>query len=228
MTIKIYFDSANLDSIREAKKNPKVEGFTTNPSILRKDGVTDYEAFAKNALQIVEGLPISFEVFSDDLFEMHRQAKIIAGWAPNVAVKIPVTNTKKESTAGVIRSLANDGVLVNVTAIFTLKQLRHVQAVLEGSMAIFSIFAGRIADTGVNPMPLMRKASKETEHQNILWASPREVYNVVQAEECGCDIITLPPDLLKKMEGFGKDLMEFSLQTVQMFYDDSRKAGYSL
>lgn len=224
----IYLDSADLESIKEGKKNPLVRGFTSNPTLMAKAGVTDYERFAKDALQIVDGLPISFEVFADEWDEMERQARQIASWGDKIYVKIPITNTEGKLSTDLIRSLAEDGLLLNITAIFTIKQVDQIRKALYGCDAILSIFAGRIADTGINPMPLIKELISDVP-QRILWASPREVLNIYQAEECGCDIITVPPDMLKKYEQYkDKDLSEFSLDTVRMFYDDAKKSEFTL
>ncbi len=227
----IYLDCANLEQMREGRKNPLVRGFTTNPTLMRQAGVTDYEAFAKEALQIVEGLPISFEVFSDKWDEMERQARKIASWGSNVNVKIPVTNTKGESAAPLVKRLSNDGIVCNVTAVFTNQQVAEIMdAIFPSQDAIISIFAGRIADTGVEPR--LQSAIclvEDNSYVKILWASCREVLNIYQAEEQGCHIITVTPDLLAKYEKFkGKDLAEFSLDTVKMFYNDAQKAEYNL
>jgi transaldolase len=232
--IDIYLDSANLDDMREGRKNPLVKGFTTNPSILRKAGVTDYEAFAKDALQVVEGLPISFEVFSDEWDEMERQARKIASWGSNVNVKIPITNTKGDSAAKLVRKLSDDGIVCNVTAVFTIDQMNNIIPLLKTS-SIISIFIGRIMDTG---RPLYGSSqvifdasyiAKRYEGIKILWASSREVFNMYQAEQYKFDIITVTPDLLAKYEKFkGKDLAELSLDTCKMFYNDAQQAGYKL
>lgn len=232
LAVDIYADGADLDSIRQSKKIPFIKGFTTNPTLMRQAGVTDYEAFAKDALEIVEGAPLSLEVFSDDFEEMERQARKIASWGPNVNVKIPITNTKGKSASHLVKSLSDDGIICNVTAIFTLDQVQEIVDVLNPNCAaIISVFAGRIADTGMDPVPLMREAceiAKAKPKSSVLWASPREVLNIVQAHDTGCKIITVTLSLLKKVASFGKDLNEFSIETVQMFYDDARASGYSL
>lgn len=232
LKISIYADGADLESIRQSKKNPLIKGFTTNPTLMRKAGVTDYEAFAREALAIVDGLPISFEVFSDEFGEMERQARKIASWGKNVNVKIPVTNTSGKSAARLVESLSADGIACNVTAVFTLEQVEEVVEALDpASDAIVSVFAGRIADAGIDPMPLMREAvsiAGAKPKARILWASPREALNIIQADETGCGIITVTPDLLKKMSSFGKDLAQFSRETVQMFYNDAQASGYRL
>jgi transaldolase len=212
--------------------NPNIQGFTTNPTLMRQAGITDYETFAYDILREINDRPISFEVFSDDFDEMERQAIKIAGWGDNVNVKIPVTNTAGESTAKLIRRLAADGVKLNVTALMTLAQVRTVADCLEGGpSAIVSVFAGRIADTGRDPVPLMSAALelvRDYPNIELLWASPRELLNILQADAVGCHIITVTHDLLKKLGGLGKDLNEFSLDTVKMFYNDAQTAGFTL
>lgn len=232
LRIKIFADGAEKASMVAAAANPVVKGFTTNPTLMRKAGVTDYAGFAKEILGAITDKPISFEVFSDDFAEMERQARIINAWAQNVYVKIPVTNTKKNSAAPLIKKLAAEGVKLNVTAILTVDQVREVAVALApGVPAIVSVFAGRIADTGVDPVPLMQECKKilmaHPEYE-LLWASPRELYNIFQAEEVGADIITITPEILKKAEKIGYDLTELSRETVQMFYDDGQKVGYTL
>lgn len=232
LNVNIYADGADLNSIRQSKKNPLIKGFTTNPTLMRQAGVTDYEAFAKEAIDIVEGAPLSLEVFSDDFEEMEWQARKIASWGANVNVKIPITNTKGEGAERLVKSLSDDGIICNVTAMFTLTQVEDiVHALNPGTEAIISIFAGRIADTGVDPMPLMREAvaiASARPKASVLWASPREALNIVQANDTGCHIITVTPDLLKKMASFNKDLGQFSLETVKMFYNDAQASGYQL
>jgi transaldolase len=235
--VDIFIDTASLDDLRIAVKNPLVKGATTNPTLMRASGVTNYEAFAREAIEIMNGLPISLEVFSDDFSQMEIQARKIASWGSNVNVKIPITNTKGESAAPLVRKLSDDGIVCNVTAVFTKEQVINIDAALnKETKAIISIFAGRIADTGRPPHSFMAHAvsylwSRSCKDSNIqvLWASPREVLNIYQAEQCGCHIITVPLDLLKKYEQLkGKDLKEFSLSTVKMFYEDAAKAGYIL
>lgn len=226
--IDIYLDCADLDGIRAGRANPLVKGFTTNPSLLRAAGVTDYEAFAKDALQIVDGLPISFEVFADDMPEMERQARKIASWGSNVNVKIPVTNTKGESMAPLVRKLLDSGIMCNVTAVFTMQQISSIVNFVnpEKIPVILSMFCGRIADSGIEP-PVIQTPRSST--IKFLWASSREVLNIYQALKYNYDIITVTPDLLAKYEKLkGKDLNEFSLDTVKMFYNDAQKAGYVL
>jgi transaldolase len=232
LSIKIFADGANRDSMLALAASPNIQGFTTNPTLMRQAGITDYEAFAYDILREITDRPISFEVFSDDFDEMERQAVKIAGWGGNVNVKIPVTNTAGESSAKLIRRLAADGVKLNVTALMTLGQVRTVAECLEGGpSAIVSVFAGRIADTGRDPVPLMSAALelvREYPNIELLWASPRELLNILQADAIGCHIITVTHDLLKKLGGLGKDLNEFSLDTVKMFYNDAQSAGYAL
>jgi transaldolase len=230
--LKIYADGASLDDFTRLHREGLVTGFTTNPTLMRRSGVTDYEAFAKALLGRVRDYPVSFEVFSDDLPEMKRQARQIAGWADNVYVKIPITNTRGQSTLSIVAELAAEGVKVNVTALMTLEQVAAaVQAVPDGTPAIISVFAGRIADTGIDPEPIMRAAvamAAVKPRIEILWASVREVLNVYQARACGCQIITVTPDVIKKIEMYGKNLDDLSLETVEMFYKDALQAGYSL
>lgn len=229
----IYLDGADLNAMREGRKNPLVKGFTTNPSICRAAGITNYESFCKEALEIADGLPISFEVFSDEWDEMERQARKIASWGKNVNVKIPITNTKGESAAPLVRKLSDDGIVCNVTAVFTVEQLKEI---LDYRVrGIISIFIGRIMDTGrplTGSSQILFDASyiaKRYDGIKILWASSREVFNIYQAEHYGFNIITIPPDMLKKYEQLkGKDLKEFSLDTVKMFHDDALKSNYQL
>ena len=232
LKIKIFADGANIESIRILNEQPNIQGFTTNPTLMRQAGIQDYKAFALEVLNIVKDRPVSFEVFADDIDEMEAQAIEIATWGKNVNVKIPITNTKGESTNELVRRLSSKGIICNVTAIFTLAQLRGVVDVLDpNTPAILSIFAGRIADTGFDPVPLMREAvniAKSKPLSEVLWASPRELLNIFQADEVGCHIITVTHDVLKKLEGVGKDLTVFSLETVAMFYRDAQSAGYSI
>jgi transaldolase len=232
MKIKLFMDGADLDEMRRGHEQRSVDGFTTNPTLMRKAGVADYAAFAKAAVAAIPDLPISFEVFADDLDGMEREAHIISGFGANVYVKIPVSNTAGKSCAPLIRKLARDGIRLNITAILTLDQVREVVEVLEqGVPSIVSVFAGRIADTGVDPVPLMTEALKILRDQpaaELLWASPRELLNVVQANAIGCHIITATNDILKKVPLIGKNLAEYSLETVRMFFDDARAARYHL
>jgi transaldolase len=231
--IKIFADGASLPSMLESARDPRISGFTTNPTLMRKAGISDYRAFAKEVLASIKDRPISFEVFADEFADMRRQAQDIATWGDNVYVKIPITNTRRESATPLIRELASSGVKLNVTAICTLEQVRDTaQALKGGAPSVVSVFAGRIADTGRDPIPLMKEAlgmcRAADKRIELLWASPRELLNIVQAAEVGCDIITVTPDLLKKLELVGKDLADFSLDTVQMFYRDAQAAGFKL
>jgi len=230
--IKLYADGADLNGMIEEYKKGITSGFTTNPTLMKKAGVKSYEEFAKAALKAIPDLPISFEVFSDDLPGMEREARKIAGWGKNVYIKIPVTNTKGESTAPLVKKLSHDGLHLNVTAILTLDQVKTVaKALSPGTPSIVSVFAGRIADTGRDPMPIMKdavNALKPLPKAELLWASTRELLNLVQAESCGCHIITITNDILKKIPQVGKDLDQLSLETVQMFYTDAQSAGYGI
>ena len=230
--IAIYSDGADVREMVAARDAGIVKGFTTNPTLMRKVGITDYEAFAKEALASTGDMSISFEVFADEFDEMERQAKLISTWGEPVYVKIPITNTKGESSIPLIRRLSAAGVKLNITAILTLQQVREVVDALDpNTPAIVSVFAGRIADTGVDPVPLMTEAAAicaAKPKAELLWASPREVLNIVQAEQCGCHILTVTPDLLKKLPMIGKPLDELSLDTVKMFYNDASAAGFKL
>jgi transaldolase len=230
--VKVFADGADLSTIASLAQNPDIKGFTTNPSLMRKAGVREYETFARRVLEIVPDRPISFEVFSDDFEDMYRQAVKVASWGRNVYVKIPVTNTKRETATPLLRRLVADEVQVNVTALMTLRQVAEVTAALEGTASAFiSVFAGRIADTGRDPLPLMSASlalMAANDKLELIWASPREVLNVVQAGQIGCHVITVTADLLAKIKGFGKDLDQFSLETVRMFYDDASQAGFTL
>ncbi|TAN38276.1 MAG: transaldolase [Verrucomicrobia bacterium] len=232
LRIKIFSDGADLDSISEAYQQKLVKGFTTNPTLMARAGVTNYLTFAKEVLRIVPDLPVSFEVFSDDFVEMRRQALLLADLAQNVYVKIPITNTRRGSACALIHELSHRGIKLNITAMMTLPQVRDVAAALHpDSSAFISVFAGRIADAGLDPLPVMREALeilKPLPKAELLWASPREALNIIQAEQMGCHIITVTPDLLAKAKNFGKDLNDFSLETVKMFYNDSVKSGFSL
>ena len=230
--VKIFADGADKASILRLAQDPLIKGFTTNPTLMRKAGVTDYEWFAREVIEAIPDRPISFEVFSDDFKEMEEQAKVISSWGSNVYVKIPVMNTRGESAAALAGRLSQQGVKLNVTAMMTLGQVERVLPHLEnGAPAVLSIFAGRVADTGCDPLPLMKDAlslMRPFPHLELLWASPREVLNAAQADDIGCHIITMTPDLLKKLSLFGQDLEEFSRQTVVMFSDDAHAAGYAL
>ncbi len=232
MRIKVFADGADLDGILELAADPMIRGFTTNPTLMRKAGVEDYEGFARKVLDHVTDRPISFEVCADDFEEMRRQAKRLSSWGANVYVKIPVTNTEGVSSGPLIADLTADGVHLNVTGILTLAQVREVaERLAESSGAVVSVFAGRVADTGRDPVPLMAAAVellRQYPHTELLWASPREVINVCQADSIGCDIITVTHDLLKKLGGLGRSLEDVSLDTVRMFYDDAVAAGYLL
>ena len=232
LKIKVFADGADLDGMRALAADPLIKGFTTNPTLLRQSGVADYEAFAKSALDALPGKPISFEVFADDEEGMLRQARIIGGWSDRVSVKIPVTNTQGTFMGDVIRSLSDEGIAVNVTALMTEAQVEQVRDCLNpDSPAIVSVFAGRIADTGRDPEPMMRNCAEilgDRPKAELLWASPREVLNIYHADRCGCHIITVTHGLLSKLKTIGKDLDQFSVETVQMFYNDAVAAGYSL
>ncbi|MDJ0838699.1 MAG: transaldolase [Acidobacteriota bacterium] len=232
LKLKIFADGADYDDIVHWSKHPLIKGFTTNPTLMRKAGVADYEAFARRVLTVITERPISFEVFADELDDMAAQARTIASWGDNVNVKIPVTNTKGEFTGPILKELSDAGISINVTAIFSLQQVEAVLAALNpATPAIVSVFAGRIADTGRDPMPHMRRAAEMVRAHTgteLLWASPREVLNIYQADETGCDIITVTAGLLKKLELYQKDLEAFSLETVKMFYTDAASAGYRI
>lgn len=232
LRIKLFCDGADFDSILSMYKNSYIKGFTTNPTLMRKAGLTDYEAFGRKVLAAVSDRPVSLEVFADDLHNMEIQARKIATWGPNVNVKIPVTNTKGEFTGPLIKTLSSNGVVLNITALMTVKQVEDVADCLHpGTPAIISVFAGRVADTGVDPVPLMAEclqALKSRPKAELLWASPRELLNVFQADEIGCHIITATPDILVKLKLVGKDLTEYSLDTVKMFFTDAAAAGYSI
>jgi transaldolase len=232
LKVKIFSDGADLAAILELYRNPLIKGFTTNPTLMRKAGVGDYAAFAKEILREISDRPISFEVFSDEFGEMESQAMKLASWGDNVYVKIPVTNTRGESAAPLIARLAKRGVKVNATAILTLDQVRETARSLAGGPpSVISVFAGRIADTGVDPLPIMKAALEiVAPHPNIeiIWASPREILNIVQADQVRCHIITVTPDLLKKLPILGTDTGALSLDTVRMFHRDAVAAGYTL
>jgi len=232
MKVKIFADGADKSGILEMYGKPYIQGFTTNPTLMRKAGITDYESFARDVLEAIPDRPISFEVFSDDLDEMRRQAKKIASWGENVYVKIPVMNTRGEYCTRVVHDLARAGVKVNVTAMMTLGQVRDMVGELAGGPpAYVSLFAGRIADSGRDPVPLMAAAVELCDlasNVELIWASPRELLNIFQADEIGCHIITVTNDILRKLTLVGKDLEEFSLDTVKMFRNDAITSGYSL
>lgn len=232
LRVKVFGDGADLDGILKLYANPLIKGFTTNPTLMRKAGIDDYEGFARKLLVAVPDRPISLEVFADDFSEMLRQAGVIASWGPNVNVKIPVTNTKGQFTGPVIRELSANGVTVNVTAVMTLDQVRSIcESLAPAAPAIISIFAGRIADTGRDPLPLMVDALKimaSRPKAELIWASPRELLNVFQAHDIGCHIITVTNDILAKLSLVGKDLDKYSLETVEMFRRDALAAGYQI
>lgn len=232
LRIKIFADGADLAGIMRLYANPLIKGFTTNPTLMRKAGVEDYESFARTVLAAVPDRPVSFEVFADEFSEMNRQARTIASWGPNVFVKIPVTNTRGEFSGSVIRELSNAGVSLNVTALLTVAQVRQVNECLAPETpAIVSVFAGRVADTGVDPVPLMREALAAMAARpkaELLWASPRELLNIFQADEIGCHVITVTHDVLAKVSLVGRDLDGYSLDTVKMFHGDAAAAGYSI
>lgn len=232
LSVKIFADGADCGRMLELYASPWVRGFTTNPTLMRQAGVEDYTKFASEILRAIPDRPISFEVFSDELHEMERQARIIAEWGENVYVKVPITNTRGESTDRVLSSLVRAGVKVNVTAMLTLDQVRRVAPVLAaGGSSYVSVFAGRIADTGRDPVPLMSEALeilRPHPQLELIWASPRELLNIFQADAIGCHIITVTPDLLKKLPLIGKNLADYSLETVKMFYADAQAAGYSV
>jgi len=232
LKIKLFADGADKTQILQAQANPLIKGFTTNPTLMRGAGVKEYETFAREVLAVVTDKPISFEVFADDFPEMERQAHKIAGWAENVYVKIPITNTKREPSIELIRRLAHSGVKVNVTAILTMEQVRDAtEALAGGAPSVVSVFAGRIADTGLDPVPFMTEAMKLVSPHagmELLWASPRELLNIFQANDVACHIITATDSVLSKLKLVGKDLGQYSLETVQMFYNDAAHSGYQL
>jgi transaldolase len=232
ISTKVFADGADLDGILRLASDPTIKGFTTNPTLMWKAGLTDYADFAQRLLTEVTDKPISFEVFADDEAEMRRQAKMLASWGSNVYVKIPVTTTTGESMAPLVRELSTDGVQVNVTALFTTGQVETIAAaVADGAPSCISVFAGRIADAGIDPLPIMRSSIEimaAAPQSELIWASPREVLNLVQADQVGCHIITMTHDLIAKIKGLGKDLEQFSLETVQMFHRDAAAAGFTL
>jgi transaldolase len=232
LKIKIFADGADIGGIKELYKNPSIKGFTTNPTLMRKAGIADYEAFARQLVAAIPDRPISFEVFADDFEEMIAQGRVIATWGHNVNVKIPVTTTKGAFTGPVVQKLAQAGVVVNVTAIMTAEQVQRVAECLAPNVpAIISVFAGRVADTGRDPVPVMRnslRALADRPQAELLWASPRELLNIFQADEIGCHIITVSHDVLAKLSSIGKDLDEYSLDTVKMFHRDATAAGFRI
>jgi transaldolase len=232
LSVKLFADGANFDDIVKLAANPLIKGFTTNPTLARNAGVTDYEEFGRRVLAAVPDRPVSLEVFADDFAEMLRQGRTIATWGKNVNIKIPVTNTQKMFSGDVIRRLADEGVVVNVTAVMTIDQVRRIADCLAPDVpAIVSVFAGRIADTGIDPVPLMAEARKVLQHRpkaELLWASPRELLNIFQADAIGCHIITATKDVLAKLSLVGKDLEAYSLETVQMFRRDAVAAAFAI
>lgn len=232
LRVKIFADGADLAGISKLARNPLIKGFTTNPTLMRKAGIADYAAFARDVLKLIGQRSVSFEVFSDDFAEMEKQARVIAGWGKNVYVKIPVTNTKREFSGELIRRLAKAGVQLNITALTTNEQVRQVLACLSPETAsCVSVFAGRVADTGRDPVPLMAEAVKiiaANPKAELIWASPRELLNIFHAEQVGCHIITVTHDILGKLALVGKDLTEYSLDTVKMFYSDAQSAGFKI
>lgn len=232
LKVKIFADGADIAGITKLAANPLIKGFTTNPTLMRKAGIADYTAFSHDVLKIIGDRPVSFEVFSDDFSEMEKQARVIAAWGRNVYVKIPVTNTKNEFAGELIRRLAKAGVQLNVTALTTNEQVKAVLDCLSPTTAsCISVFAGRVADTGRDPLPLMAEAVKiisANPKAELIWASPRELLNIFHAEQVGCQIITVTHDILAKLALVGKDLNEYSLDTVKMFYNDATAAGFKI
>jgi transaldolase len=232
LSVKIFADGADKAGMLEMYAKPLIKGFTTNPTLMRKAGITDYVAFAHEIIKLIPDRPISFEVFDDEFEEMERQALEISSWGENVNVKIPIMNTRGQPSYGLLRRLALAGVKINVTALMTLEQVRDAGTALAASpSSIVSVFAGRIADSGRDPVPLMAAAVellRPYPNLELLWASPRELLNIFQADDVGCHIITVTNDVLKKLSLVGKDLHEFSLDTVKMFYNDAQSAGYQL
>lgn len=232
LKIHVYADGAEIAGILEMAKNPLIKGFTTNPTLMRKAGIADYERFARELLQHITEHPVSLEVFADDFAEMRRQAKIIASWGKNVNVKIPITNTRGESAVPLVAELVKSGIVVNVTAIMTHEQVAALSQVLSPTLtSLVSVFAGRIADTGVDPVPHMLRCKEllaTTPAARLLWASPRELLNIFQADQIGCHIITVTTDVLAKLKLVGKSLEEYSLETVEMFRKDAVAAAYSI
>jgi transaldolase len=232
LNIKIFADGANVKEMVKLYKDGIVDGFTTNPTLMRKDGVTNYEEFAKEVLSEITDLPISFEVFADDFETMEKEARKIDSWGKNIFIKIPITNTKGESSIELIEKLSHDGLTLNITAMLTLEQVKDVSKVISpDTKTIVSVFAGRIADTGRDPIPLMKEAVnilKSKSNAELLWASSRELLNIFHAESCGCHIVTVTNNFLKKAHLINKGLKEFSLDTVKMFHDDAVSAGYEI
>jgi transaldolase len=232
LSVKIFADGADLDGILALAQDERIAGFTTNPTLMWKAGLTDYQDFAQRLLERITTHPISFEVFADDADEMRRQAHLIASWGENVYVKIPVTTTDGESMAPLVRELSEGGVKVNVTALFTTAQVELITAaVKDGAPSYISVFAGRIADAGIDPLPIMARSVDimvDAPLSELIWASPREILNIVQADQVGCHVITVTHEMLGKLSSLGKDLDQFSLETVQMFHRDAVSAGFTL
>jgi transaldolase len=232
LSVKIFADGADRAGMLEMYRHPYIKGFTTNPTLMRKAGIADYKAFAREMLTCIPDRPISFEVFSDEFAEMERQAREIATWGRNVYVKIPVTNTRRAPACDLIRRLSHDGLQINVTALMTIEQVSEVTAALAGGAPSYiSVFAGRIADTGRDPLPVMTEAlrvMRAAPSAELIWASPRELLNIFHADSIGCHVITVTNDILKKLSSVGKPLDDFSLETVKMFYDDAAAAGFSV
>jgi transaldolase len=232
LKVKIFADGADKAAMLDMYAKPYIRGLTTNPTLMRKSGIANYRAFAKDILSYIKDKPVCFEVLADEFAEMEHQALEIAGWADNVYVKIPITNTKRETSRALVKRLSDRQVKLNVTAIMTLAQLEDVMTALNPATASYlSVFAGRIADTGIDPLPLMRKAVemlKVNSNAELVWASSRETFNIFQADAIGCQVITVTNDILNKLSLIGYDLTEYSLDTVKMFYEDARKAGFSL
>lgn len=230
--VKLFADGADLAGMKEMYANPMIQGFTTNPTLMRKAGIADYKAFARQVIAAIPDRPISFEVFADDFAEMEVQALEIASWGKNISVKIPVMNTKREFAGPLVKRLSEQGVALNVTAVMTLDQVRRITDALAADVpSIISVFAGRIADTGVDPVPVMAQAvdiMRAKPKSELIWASPRELLNIFQADQVGCHIITATTDILKKLSLVGKNLEQYSLETVEMFYKDAQAAGYSI
>jgi transaldolase len=232
LQVQIFADGADKAGMLEMYAKPYIKGFTTNPTLMRKAGITEYEKFARDIVEAIPDRPISFEVFADDFDEMERQARRITTWGTHISVKIPITNTKQESSIPLVSRLSYDGIALNVTAMFTLDQVRAVTDAVRGAAPCYvSVFAGRIADTGLDPVPLMAEAVtmlRTTPNTQLIWASPRELLNVFQADAIGCHVITVTNDILNKLPLVGKDLSRYSLETVRMFYGDGQAAGYVL
>ena len=232
MKVKIFADGADKEGMLEMYKKPYIKGFTTNPTLMRKAGIANYESFAKDIICAIPDRPMSFEVFSDDFCEMEKQAREITTWGRNVYVKIPITNTKRVPCYDLIKKLSCDGIKLNITAMLTETQVQNVlEKMCSETSCYISVFAGRIADTGRDPVPVMSTVLdmlKEKPNAELIWASPRELFNIIQADNIGCHIITVANDILKKLALIGKDLDEYSLETVKMFYDDAKMVGYSI